>query len=293
MATPLSQTAQNRRKGAHLTAIERGLVLGAFSAGLTRAKIGAIAGLSWMTVDNTINQHLNRPQGDDLPRSGRPKALSPREERILIRYICRHPKWTYKTLLSELPFETNRQTVLRVLKVYGYTNWRAKKRQLLTEETARKRLIWCQKRANWTLDKWFKIIFSDECSVERGAGKKAEWAWRHTGQQFNQEMVQTRNKSKDIRVMVWGAISAEKTSDLIIMQRDMAALRQGYSAESYIQALQLGLPSILQPGKMLQQDNAPIHVANKTKAFFQQIELGILKDWPPYSPDLNPIENLW
>ena len=40
------------------------------------------------------------------------------------------------------------------------------------------------------------------------------------------------------------------------------------------------------------QDNAPIHTAHIIKNWFD--EHGIpLVDWPPYSPDLNPIEHAW
>ena len=46
------------------------------------------------------------------------------------------------------------------------------------------------------------------------------------------------------------------------------------------------------PDFAFQQDNAPVHKSEVVRNFLAQKQWEVL-DWPAYSPDLNPIENIW
>jgi transposase len=46
------------------------------------------------------------------------------------------------------------------------------------------------------------------------------------------------------------------------------------------------------PDWLFMQDSARIHTARKVKAWFEDYSISVT-DWPPYSPDMNPIEHAW
>ena len=89
--------------------------------------------------------------------------------------------------------------------------------------------------------------------------------------------------------MVWGAFSANGQTELALMTG-----RQ--NTKSYLKIME----DVLLPysddnmpiDRIYQQDNATIHVSRAAKQWFTSNGV-CLMNWPPRSPDLSPIENVW
>jgi hypothetical protein len=150
-------------------------------------------------------------------------------------------------------------------------------------------------RRGWTVEEWGLYMWSDECSVERGRGKAQEWCFRTPAQKWQKEMIQTYTCGKDMKVMVYAAFWDTGRTQLYIMDRDFESKKHGYSANSYVEVLidpVLYWYRKLDRGYIFMQDNASIYTAGKIKDRFRDNRI-TTTDWPPYSPDLNPIENAW
>lgn len=90
-------------------------------------------------------------------------------------------------------------------------------------------------------------------------------------------------------VMVFGGIGFDYKSDLFLINGTL-------SQKDYWELLNNGLIQSAQrkygDDWWLAQDNAPCHVGKANLERMKSAKIR-LTDWPPRSPDLNPIENLW
>ena len=103
------------------------------------------------------------------------------------------------------------------------------------------------------------------------------------------EMFLTRNHSRQGGVMVWGGVTSKS-----VLALDFQTTRM--NAQSYLNILEIAFPEaeeILEGETFIfQHDNAPIHTARVVKRYLEYKNVSVL-NWPPYSPGLNIVENLW
>ncbi len=175
-------------------------------------------------------------------------------------------------------------------------NRRAAKRPKLDASYIASRLKFAREYRNFN---WRRrtVKFSDECSVQRGSGRQAEWSFRFPHEKYDPKMITEREKGKPMSQMVWASIWVTRNgrvgrSPLIIMERDPDSPRNGYSAKSYLKTLEEGLLPNYRPGDAFVQDNASIHKSAAVKDFLEDHGIWTL-EWPAICPDLNPIEHMW
>jgi hypothetical protein len=86
--------------------------------------------------------------------------------------------------------------------------------------------------------------------------------------------------------MFWGFISPNGPGLLLPCTNKM-------SASDYIRVLEsAAIPCLSSFGHTFMDDNAPIHRARAVQLWKERYGVRTI-EWPPYSPDCNPIENVW
>ena len=220
------------------------MIEGLRKAGCSLSEIADIENTPKSTIQDTCALIDARPKGESLPRSGRPSVVNRVEERSIIRFVRQNVRATYAEIKRQTSVTCSHRTISRIIAKHGIKKWLAKKRPLLTSEVAKKRLKWCKKRLNWTVDQWRAYIWSDECSVEIGAEKRPDYVFRTSQQKWDKDMIQPYGKSKACTVMVWAAFCGMRRSQLCHMPGDPDSKKGGVTAAVYLEVLQDELPTL-------------------------------------------------
>ncbi|GFU71973.1 transposable element Tcb1 transposase [Trichonephila clavipes] len=242
---------RNRRQYEQLTDFDRGRIIGLREAGWSNRRIGRHLGRSDMVVARCWQQWIT-------------------EGRV-------------ECTVAEVP---SRETIRRRLTEVGLRSRRPLRRLPLTPHHRQCRLDFCRPRATWSVTYWRRVIFSDESRFSLSADDHRTRVWRRTGQRSDPAFIVERHTAISQGVTVWGAISWDTRSSLVVLQGTLTARRY---VDDILTPIVLPMLSS-RPGAIYQQDNARPHTARLSQQCLQGYDV---LPWPARSPDLSPRELVW
>ncbi|UYV68920.1 K02A2.6-like [Cordylochernes scorpioides] len=280
---------RKRRQFKQTDAFTRGMVIGLKRAGWSIRQIAADTHLGASTVHRLWKRWLEQGNVAIYRNAGTTRVTSARVDRRILRQAVAAPQATCTAILQHvqdtLDHSISTRTISRRLVANGLHSCRPLKRLRLTPPNRRQRLEWCRARSTW-MTEWHRVVFSDESRFCLSSDSRRVRVWRRRGERSNPAAIVERPTVRQRGIMVWGAIAYDSRSPLLRIQGTMTAQRY---VDDVLRPVTLpylqGVPNAL-----YQQDKTRPHTARISQQALQDVQM---LPWPPYSPDLSPIEHVW
>ena len=271
-----------------MSEIERSAIITLHEIGWTGIDIAHALKCSENTVSLWVNRWRDTHSVSDAERSGRPKCTDDATDESIEEYAEEKKRIVPKEIKKELQLDCSARTIRRRLDEVGLFGRVGRTEYVYDERDIQRRLSFAEGYSNWTTADWDRVIFSDETHIEV-YGRSRVWVQRPVGAAFDPEYMVERVPHSE-RVSLWGCFCARGVGQAEIFVGEFNAKR--YVDILQHNLLQTALHFYPQEHWWFQQDNAPQHKADISRRWFHNHGVDLL-DFPPYSPDLNPIENLW
>ncbi|UYV81818.1 hypothetical protein LAZ67_20002585 [Cordylochernes scorpioides] len=280
---------RKRRQFKQTDAFTRGMVIGLKRAGWSIRQIAADTHLGASTVHLLWRIWLEQGNMAIYRNVCATRVTSARVDRRILRQAVAAPQATCTAILQHvqdtLDHSISTRTISRRLVANGLHSCSPLRRLPLTPPNRRQRLEWCRARSTWMME-WHRVVFSDESRFCLSSDCRRVRVWRRRGERSNPAAIVERPTVRQRGIMVWGAIAYDSRSPLLRIQGTMTAQRY---VDDVLRPVTLpylqGVPNAL-----YQQDNARPHTARISQQALQDVQM---LPWPPYSPDLSPIEHVW
>ncbi|UYV81549.1 GRHL2 [Cordylochernes scorpioides] len=280
---------RKRRQFKQTDAFTRVMVIGLKRAGWSIRQIAADTHLGASTVHRLWRRWLEQGNVVIYRNVGATRVTSARVDRRILRQAVAAPQATCTAILQHaqdtLDHSITTRTISRRLVANGFHSCRPLRRLPLTPPNRRQRLEWGRARSTW-MTEWHRVVFSDESRFCLSSDSRRVRVWRRRGERSNPAAIVERPTVRQRGIMVWGAIAYDSRSPLLRIQGTMTAQRY---VDDVLRPVTLpylqGVPNAL-----YQQDNARPHTARISQQALQDVQM---LPWPPYSPELSPIEHVW
>lgn len=276
---------------------QRSAVIALHQTGMTEREIAKARKISKTAVHNAIHRYYQTGSFQDRPRSGRPKITSETEDNFIVTTSKRNRRLTAPEIQATINKTRTKPisltTVKRRLRKKGLFGRVAVRKPLLRPQNRKKRLEWALRHQHWTEEDFKNVLWTDESKFEIFGSKRRIYVRRNAAEKMLPECVVPTVKHGGGSVMVWGCFSSCGVGDLVRIDGIMR--KEEYKTILENNAVPSGL-RLIGPGFVFQQDNDPKHSSKLCRGYLDQMQATsrlVNMEWPPQSPDLNPIELLW
>jgi transposase len=272
-----------------LTEEQRRHIIALYRDGQHRQLIADKIPCSLNTVNHWIQHYQHSGNVEDQPRAGRPRTTDENTDVNIVVTAAVEKFIVPEKIKRMLDLDISPRTIRRRVDEADLFGRISRKEFPFTEQHIQKRLSFAHGYGGWSKEQWACVLYSDETLVELTPHGPV-WVQRPIGAAFDPAYISNKELHPE-RVCVWGCFARSGVGDLYMFDENLEATLLIDILRSHL----------IQSAKALFPENTIWWVLHDRDPKYQS---ALVQQWlfnkgiqciefPPHSPDLNPIENLW